>query len=230
MAAGFAADESLTSLGIFIEDEIPSMSSKVEDYMTAAGTFLIIPEEDIGVDDAIALYQADLLAANYTDAGADSYGDLHFASPNGELDLCAWSYYGIAIKVDITVLKKAPTPAGITDADVMYGVLSAFYGTNYTMDDFVSYNVASQQEDGSWYGYVNFGSGSAAYFNAVLETVEPKLPKYLEAVGDPYEVTYGGAAALEKDYVTTDGSITVEVVANLYNSKLYADFFVYYNE
>ena len=226
VAEGFANDESLTSLGIVIEDEVPAMSNGAADYAVGSSAFFIIPDEDLAVDDAIALYQGDLELASYTDAGEDSYGDKHFTSPNNELDVCAWNYYDIAIRVDITVLKKAPTPAGITISDVLYGILSAFYGTTYTMDDFVSYNVASEGE-GYWYGYVSFGSGSADYFNAVIETVEPKLPKYLEADGDAYDTTYDGSAALEKDFVTTDGTIVVEVIANLYNSKLYADFYVY---
>ena len=235
MAEGFAADESFTSLGIEILDEVPAMSTGAADYMVDSGAFFIIPDEDLKVDDAIALYQADLLAANYTDAGEDSYGDKHFASPNEELDICAWNYYDIAIRVDVTVTKKAPTPVDATLESVTWGILNPFYGASYTWDDLVSYQViqsSDEDEDGNadlYYAYVGFGSGSAAYFQAVLDTVGPMLPKYLEADGEAFDITYSGDAALEQDYISTDGRFTVEVIANLYNNKLYADFYVYAN-
>ena len=209
------------------------MSTGVNDYIVGAGAFFILPDEDLEVSAAIASYQADLVAAGYTEAGEDSYGDMHYASPNAELDICAWNYYDIAIRVDVVVTKKAPTPVDATLESVLWNILDPFYGASYTWDDLVDYQViqsADNDEDGNadlYYAYVGFGSGSSAYFQAVLDTVAPKLPKYLEASGEAFEITYSGSAALEQDFVSTDGKFTVEVIANLYNSKLYADFYIY---
>lgn len=60
---------------------------------------------------ALETYIADLLAAGYTEAGEDKYGDMHYTSPNGELDVCPWdgSKYGSAgyVVVDVVVNKSA---------------------------------------------------------------------------------------------------------------------------
>ena len=55
------------------------------------------------VDAEITLFTANLLTNGWTEAGADSYGDMHYSSPNGQLDVCAWNYYDYYIVVDITI-------------------------------------------------------------------------------------------------------------------------------
>ena len=56
------------------------------------------------VDTEIGLFGANLLLAGWTEAGADSYGDMHYSSPTGELDVCAWNYYDYYIIIDIEIL------------------------------------------------------------------------------------------------------------------------------
>ena len=41
---------------------------------------------------AVTAYQAVLLGAGFTEAGADNYGDMHYTSPNNQYDVCVWNY------------------------------------------------------------------------------------------------------------------------------------------
>jgi len=108
-SAEIAAD--LANLGV--TDSLPEYSG------TDATGFSWYCEDDgiqLGIlfegeieEDVLATYQADLLAANYTEAGADKYGDMHYTSPNGQIDVCAWrgsdiGYSGY-IFVDIAVIE-----------------------------------------------------------------------------------------------------------------------------
>ena len=47
--------------------------------------------------------------------------------------------------------------------------------------------------------------------------------------GNNYQITYQGSTALLREYHTSDDAFTVQVIANVYNSKLYADIYVVYN-
>ena len=205
-------------------DTVPGLASGVYDYQLANGQLLIVHEETITTAEAIAMYQAQLTEAGWTDNGTDSYGDKHFKSPHGELDACAWNYYDVAVIVDFKNIKPFPTPEGATKESIMWDILSQFY-TTYTWDDLVGYQVISVGEN-QVSAYIGFGSGSSSYFGMVLDTVEAKLPKYLVADGERYNVTYSGSTALVADYLSTDGAWVVEIVAYRYNSKLYADIYV----
>lgn len=83
--------EYLASKGV--TDVIPAFSGIALDYafVTQGGLQLQFKVESGAEAATVTQYQADLLAANYTEAGADTYGDMHYASPNGQLDLCAWN-------------------------------------------------------------------------------------------------------------------------------------------
>ena len=159
-----------------------------------------------------------------------------YKSPNGELDICPWSYYGIAVVVDIKNIKPAPTPENSTLESVMWSVLQPFYGSTYTWDDLVGYNAIQtidEDEDTvaeGYYSYIGFGSGTSAYLGAVIDTVDGKLPRYFVTDGVNYQITYSGSTALLREYYTSDGAFLIQVIANVYNSKLYADIYVLYNE
>ena len=216
-------------------DKVPGLSSGVEDYQYEGGQLFVIFEEDLEAEDVVAQYGEELLAANWTENGADSYGDMHYKSPNGELDICPWSYYGIAVIVDIKNIKPLPTPENSTLESIMWGVLEPFYSPTYTWDDLVGYNaIQSMDEDeddviDGYYSYIGFGSGNANYLGAVIDTVDGKLPRYFVSDGNNYQITYQGSTALLRQYYTSDGAFLVQVIANVYNSKLYADIYVVYN-
>ena len=94
LPAEFPADEIaeyLASKGV--TDVIPAFSGIALDYafVTSGGLQLQFKVESGAEAATVAQYQADLLAANYVEAGADQYGDMHYASPNDQLDLCAWN-------------------------------------------------------------------------------------------------------------------------------------------
>ena len=76
-----------------VTDVIPAFSGTALDYafVTSGGLQLQFKVESGAEAATVAQYQADLLAANYVEAGADQYGDMHYASPNDQLDLCAWN-------------------------------------------------------------------------------------------------------------------------------------------
>ena len=108
-SAEIAAD--LADLGV--TDTLPAYSGTDATgfswYCDEDGIQLGILFEGEIEEDVLALYQADLLAANYTEAGEDKYGDMHYTSPNSEIDVVAWrgsdiGYSGY-IFVDIEIIK-----------------------------------------------------------------------------------------------------------------------------
>jgi hypothetical protein len=111
-AAEFPADQIAADLeALGLTDTLPAYSGVAFQYQYSssetARRLYIVPVDDVDV--AIATYQADLLAAGYIEAGEDDYGDMHYASPNDELDVCPWiSMYGYII-VDIEIIEH-PVP------------------------------------------------------------------------------------------------------------------------
>ena len=91
--------------------------------------------------EAIATYQADLLAAGYTEAGVDSYGDMHYTSPNGEIDVCAWNgadidYAGyIFVDIELNIEEEITW----TPEEAVSHVASYFNGTVTEIDDGLFY-------------------------------------------------------------------------------------------
>lgn len=211
-----------------VTDKLPGLSVGVEDYELGGSQVLVIPEDGVSAEDALAQYKADFGTALWTDNGTDSYGDQHFKSPNGELDACPWIYYGALIVVDVKVIKPAPTPTDATLPSLTWAIMGQFYG-QYSYETLVNAGMISESAD-QVYAYISFGSGSSSQLGAVLDTVDSRLPQYFVKDGEAYQVNYDGAAALEQDYVTSDGKFCVDIIANLYNNKLYADIFVYYAE
>ena len=225
-AAMVAEDDTLT-------DKVPAMSAGVDDYELSESQLCIIFDEAMPYADAYAQYVADLTAAGYTEAGEDSYGDMHFKSPNGELDVCPWNYYDVAILVDFKNVKPAPTPANSTSQTVMVDILNGLYGAEYDWDTYVQYNKVEQKEDGSWYSFLQYSSnGNQAYFARYIQALEDNyLPKYLVPVGDAEELDdydeAPGKPCIQRYYTTSDGTIGFRAVFNLWGSNLYLDLYTY---
>ena len=51
---------------------------------------LEIKVEEGKEDEFVAQYVADFVAAEYTENGEDKYGDMHYVSKEGNLDICVW--------------------------------------------------------------------------------------------------------------------------------------------
>ena len=105
---------SATLAALGVTDEVPAYSGTDSNefyfYSSDLQISWVVAEGEEA--DSVATYQADLLAAQYTEAGADEYGDMHYTSPNGELDVSVWNgaTYGYTgrVFVDIAVNGEVP--------------------------------------------------------------------------------------------------------------------------
>ena len=106
--AGFPADDinaALLLLDSTLQDKLPDYDTDLIYNFSAnsSGTGVQIMAMPTNVETEIGLFGANLLANNFTEAGEDSYGDMHYLSPNGELDVCAWNYNDTYIIIDVEI-------------------------------------------------------------------------------------------------------------------------------
>ncbi len=105
-AVGFPADDinaALKTIEPSLTDAMPAYTTDLIYTFDAGTTGVQIMAMPTNVDTEIGLFCANLLANQFTEAGADSYGDMHYSSPNGELDVCAWNYGDTYIIVDVEI-------------------------------------------------------------------------------------------------------------------------------
>ena len=79
------------SSALSIADPLPVCTGAAKDfrYITDGHQLMVMVEP--GSEDAfVTQYKADLATANYVEAGEDKYGDMHYTSPEGNLDVCVW--------------------------------------------------------------------------------------------------------------------------------------------
>ncbi len=78
-----------------VTDTLPVFSGEAKGFDYYSGEdgkqLTIFVADDSSEAATIAQYQADLINASYTEAGLDEYGDMHYTSPNGQIDVCAWA-------------------------------------------------------------------------------------------------------------------------------------------
>lgn len=90
-----------------ITDALPAWNDNSVVWGVDASSYAIQVYANMGSSSAAATavttYQGLLTTALYTEAGADSYGDMHYTSPNGQLDVCAWSS-GAYLVIDVEPL------------------------------------------------------------------------------------------------------------------------------
>ena len=83
-----AADLSAT---LSITDPLPVCTGAVKDFKYIPDGHQLVVAVEAGAEDAfVTQYKADLATANYVEAGEDKYGDMHYNSPEGNLDVCVW--------------------------------------------------------------------------------------------------------------------------------------------
>ena len=153
-SAEIAADA--TSAGV--TDTIPEYTGAnggFSYYSGADGHQLTIFVADGSSEDAvIEAYRADLLGAGYTEAGEDKYGDMHYSSPNGEIDVCAWrgsdiGYDGrVYVDFEFTPGGGPQVPEGMTPEEAMEALTEWFDGTPEEISEgfyylFGAYSAAS---------------------------------------------------------------------------------------
>ena len=198
-------------------------------YLASSDALVVEPEDSLSVEEAIASFNEQLLAAGWNEFFEDEEGNLSLTSPNNQLCVKASNYYDVLVWFDISIIK--PTPEDSTPASVIYDIIgNQFYGGNYTFEQLVGYEVIQEAGEDVYYGYVRYTSGNESRYVAVMNGfVRYYKPAYLVAITDQYEIEdYQGVAALGQDFVSTDGTIGVEVIANVYNGYVYLDFYTFY--
>ena len=189
-----------------ISDRLPAYSGDAAAYLyysqSGVRQLKFIPY--VALATAIATYQADLLAAGYTEAGLDDYDDMHYTSPNGELDVCAWASSKGYVVVDIELNSSEPSPSeeliltlaewldGVPeevsddnfylysvydeiDLEGMMGYISDVYG--YMLPEFEAQCEWSLLEDGSYFIYFLNEDNIAGIHYVFVDTV------YVDAEG-----------------------------------------------
>ena len=98
------ADKIAQLLGASVTDTVLPVEGAIS-FDAYAGSYSTV-QIAVNCADATALlatYTAALLEAGWTEAGADDYGDMHYTSPNAQLDLCPWISSGMIV-IDVDVL------------------------------------------------------------------------------------------------------------------------------
>ena len=112
-AEDVAAD--MAALGV--TDEVPPFPGVALDYNYSAKYHQLTVVVKSGTEqDNVDLYAAAFVAAGYTEAGADEYGDMHYTSPNQQLDICVWCYpseYPGYVIVDFDPLNRTWTASDV---------------------------------------------------------------------------------------------------------------------
>ena len=214
-----------------LTDKFLDFASGAHDYIYLASSDALVvePEDSLSVEEAIASFNEQLLAAGWHEFFEDEEGNLSLSSPNSQLLVKASNYYDVLVWFDVSIIK--PTPEDSTPASVIYDIIgNQFYGGNYSWDVFVENNIIQEAGEDAYYGYVRYNSGDESRYVAVMNGfVHYYKPAYLVAITDQFEIEeYQGVAALGQDFVTTDGTIGVEVIANVYNGYVYLDFYTFY--
>ena len=76
-----------------IADALPTFTSHPIDYQYSPSyRQLSIKVEEEKEDEYMAQYLNDFLTAEYVENGEDKYGDMHYKSKEGNLDICVWDY------------------------------------------------------------------------------------------------------------------------------------------
>ena len=134
-------------------------------------------------------------------------------------------YFRMDIDIVDYVKPVVPTPADATTESILRDILNPLLGEE-TVTTYWS-QLTQELDGGVLYGYCGFGAGTAAQFERAMQIVENYMPSYLNPITEAQLIDYQGGQGLFEKFMTTDGKFAVEVVINLYQSKLYADYYVY---
>ena len=223
------SDEIAAALAVDgITDVVPGLSTGAMDYSYSAvyNELLVIQDDGLTIPEAMEQYKADLEAAEYTFIWGDEE-EQFFLSKNKQLSLQVVNYLGLAMDI---VIKDVRLDAPATTDGVMCEMLQALYGSNYTWEDFVSYNIPKAQEGDGWYAFLQYNSnGSQSLFPRYIAAFEQYyLPSYMIPTCAAFELIYEEAPSIERDYISPDGKVAVRAVFNLWGSNLYLDMYTSY--
>ena len=171
--------EGLAQIGI-TTDALPALEVDSSYYSVYVGTSKIqIAAQVESEQEAITSYQATLVAANYTNIGPDSYGDLHFLSEHSEADVCIWAgsdigydgyvFIDVAKYVDPDAWPAASIAAAFVTAGETAFEVPALEGEGFAYefsDSYVSsYGVAAVYVSGE-----TVSAATLTVYKGVLET------------------------------------------------------------
>lgn len=147
------SDEAIAKyLPAYLSDTIPAFTGEFSEVVVAdqQGAFIAITVgSDTDVKNAaVSQYQADLIAAGYTEVGADSYGDMNYASPNKEINVVvyvtskdyimveyweyiehnAWPYHSLECWLAYLGITDVSIPGAVVDPEESYVMVSATTG------------------------------------------------------------------------------------------------------
>ena len=165
---------------------------------------------------SIATYQADLLAAGYTELGADQYGDMHYASPNAQLELCAWNGEDLDepgyVMVDIYVTMPL-TSIEFEVGNMLFEYLEMTAPVpNYECEG-ATYEEGASEDQSSYIYYIydsNYDEMTAFAASLVLNGWKIRTDKW----GDYYAAFGNGACLYIGDYTAESlGCVVVQFYA-----------------
>ena len=102
----------------------------------------------------LASYQENLLNANFTEIGEDEYGDMHYASPNGQYDVGPWSGLDAQSPGNFVVIDVAPYVAPVTEwpAEQIADIFEENDATLYDVPAFAAANATFKATTYLYYG------------------------------------------------------------------------------
>ncbi len=164
------------------------------------GTYVVVTVEAGQEETLIAAYATALKEAGWTELGADRYGDMHYASPNNQIDVCAYSEDAGTITITFEAIPVAyqTFAAAVAGAAEELGVASIPL-VDPGVANATKYEISCDAEEGEGYIYIYAASGvdqaAVDAYNSALATAGWSfLGK--DSYGDSY-------------YSSPDGSVTV---------------------
>ena len=218
----------LAELGI--TDTLPEYSGEATDYTFNASNLKVSITVGAGNEaDALVQYKKDLADALYTEGGADEYGDMHYVSPNAQLDVCPWdgSLWGSTGKIIID-LKKYVAPAAVFPLEQFNSFLTLYeFGftvpesalTSLVGDSFTA-TIDAYYPQYKYYPYIQVSIGGV-YVDEYVAVLQPIM------VAAGYTLDESNSDPSENSYIYRDANEDFQCGISEYNGFTIL-FFLYY--
>lgn len=140
-------------------DALPGIADGT-DYETYGGAdygmfeIVVYTDAENKVAPMLASYQENLLNAKFTEIGEDEYGDMHYASPNAQYDVCPWSGLTAQQPGNFVVIDVMPYEAPVTEwpAEQIADIFEENEATLYDVPAFAAANATFQATTYLYYG------------------------------------------------------------------------------
>ena len=224
----FVAD--MTALGIPATDLPPRLTGSARSYNYNKNAHQLVAVVEEGKEAAtVAQYQADLVAAGFTEAGDDGVYGMHYASPNNKLDVVVWDAAALIGYTGYVVVNFKKIVTGVSSATELMQQI-AIYAWGYTEDgDFEDPDENGIVKSNYTIGGSNYSSVALADSEECLNSVLTNFisgsgfPAYLNVVSGPTYVAnaIGGSIGISQIYLmTSDSQFVLYMYCYYYNSKV----------